>query len=307
MPSGRPVASVDLKPGETGAFTHSLPLTGLADGFYTIELKVGSEVVASNQFVIGPLAKPAYALDIVTGRRVYIAGDRIKVSVGASFFEGTPVPGVPIRISTTMANEIQHVSTTDATGTAVWRTTASVDPSSEGMQETIFDASPARAEEGEIASSSRETIIFPSSQTIDVTTSISGGRVRVSGGVHVVDVARLEAEIAAGRSPWDLDPRGRAVGGATVTIRFYEQVPIRTKVGTEYDFIEKKVVPVYEDQIVERAAGTIKVRTTSRGTFSGSVPATVKDHDYRVVASGARLGWPHRPDDDLCRPPPVVD
>ena len=41
-----PVASVDLKPGGTGAFTQSLPLTGLADGFYTIELKIGSEVVA---------------------------------------------------------------------------------------------------------------------------------------------------------------------------------------------------------------------------------------------------------------------
>ena len=280
-----PVASVELTPSATGAFIHSMPLAGLSDGYYDVELVVAGKTIASSQFLVGPLAKPAYRLDVVTGRRVYIAGDRIKVSVGASFFEGTPVPGVPIRITADMASQLDHVATTDATGTAVYRTTASVAPDQEGMQETIFSAAPARAEEGEIGDASRETIIFPSSRTIDVSTTISGGRVRVTGGVHLVDVARLEAEIAAGRSPWELDPRGKAVGGATVTIRFYEQIPIRTQTGTEYDFIEKKVVPVYESRIVERAAGTIKIRTAAGGAFIGSIPATTKDHDYRVVAS----------------------
>ena len=33
----------------------------------------------------------------LTGRRVYVQGDRIRVTAHATFYEGTPVPGVPLR------------------------------------------------------------------------------------------------------------------------------------------------------------------------------------------------------------------
>ena len=280
-----PVASLTLTPGPAGAFAGSFALTGVSEGYYTLSLEVAGKGVTSTQISVGPIAKPAYHLEIVTGRRVYIAGDRIKVTVGASFFEGTPVPGVPVRISASLATEIEHVAKTDQSGTAIYRTTASIDPDYEGPTNTAFWAAPARAEEGEIAGTSREIVIFPSSRTIDATPVIAGGRVRVSGGVHLVDVDRLEAAIDAGSTSWELDPRGSPIGGATVTVRFYEEIPVHTKIGTEYDFIEKKVVAVYEDTIDSRAAGTIKVTTTSNGTFAASVRATAKDHDYRVVVS----------------------
>ena len=280
-----PVASATLTPAATGAFTESMSLAGLADGYYTLTVAVAGKDVASTQIDVGPIAKPAYRLEITTGRRVYIAGDRIKVTVGARFFEGTPVPGVPIRIAGYLRDEVAHTVTTDAGGSGVWRTTAAVDDSQEDVQETTFSAAPARAEEGEIAQSSREIFVFPSSRTIDATTRIAGGRVRVTGSVHVVAVDRVEAGVAAGRWASEVDARGQAVSGATVTLRFVELIPVRTQIGTEYDFIEKRVVPVYEDSIVERAAGTIRAKTTASGGFVGSVPATTKDHDYRVVVS----------------------
>lgn len=276
-----PVASQTLKPGPTGAFTGSVPLSALPEGYYTIALALGGDVVRTTSIVVGPIVKPAYRLEITTGRRVYIAGDRIKVTVNASFFEGTPVPGVPLRIN----GFVEHGVTTDASGTAIYRTTATTDPDADGAQYQSAEVTPAQAEEGEIAAASRDFIVFPSSRTIDADARIANGKVRVTGSVHVVAVDRLEKQVTSGQSIWELDPRGAAVSGATVTARFVELVPVRKQIGTEYDFIDKKAVPAYEDQIVERAAGSVRVRTAKNGSYTASIPAEGKDHDYQVIVT----------------------
>jgi alpha-2-macroglobulin len=276
---GPAITTLALRPGSSGAFSGSIQLTALPEGYYTVAVLVGKTVVRSTDIVVGPIAKPAYRLDVTTGRWVYIAGDRIRITVNASFFEGTPVQGVGLRID----GFVEQKVTTNASGNAIYATTAKAEPGQEGPFNTTVQASPATAEEGEIGAASREFVVFPSSRTIDASPTISGGRVRVSGSVHLVDVDRLESEIATGQSIWELDPRGAPVGGTMVTARFVELVPHRRQVGTQYDFIQKKVVPTYEESLVEHDAGTVRVRTAADGTFKASVPATTADHDYHVV------------------------
>ena len=277
------IATLNLRPGSTGAFGASIPFAALPEGYYTVAVLLGKTVIRSSDISVGPIAKPTYQLAVTTGRRVYIAGDRIKITVGASFFEGTPVQGIPLRIN----GFVERKVTTDATGTAVYATIAKPEPEQEGPTSAAVQASPATAEEGEIASASREFVVFPSTRTIDASAGFSGGRVKVSGSVHLVDVERLESEVVSGRSIWELDPRAAAVGGATVTARFLELVPKRTKVGTQYDFIEKKVVPLYDVTTLERAAGTVTVKTAANGTYTASIPASVADHDYTVILTVA--------------------
>ena len=278
---GPAITTLSLRPGSSGAFSGSIQLTALPEGDYTLAVLLGKTVVRSTDIVVGPIAKPAYRLDVTTGRRVYIAGDRIRITVNASFFEGTPVQGLGLRIGGFVDQQV----ITNAGGNAIYATTAKAESGQEGAFNEAVQASPATAEEGEIGSASREFVVFPSSRTIDATPTISGGRVRISGSVHLVDVERLESEIATGRSVWDLDPRGAAVGSATVTVRFVELVPHRRQVGTQYDFIQKKVVPTYEESLVEHDAGTVRVRTAADGTYKASVPATTADHDYQVVVT----------------------
>jgi hypothetical protein len=285
-PDRPPVATLTLKPGSSGAFSGSIPLAGLPEGYYTVAVLLGDTVIRSSDIIVGPIAKPAYRLEVTTGRRVYIAGDRIKITVNANFFEGTPVPGVPLRID----GFVERKVTTDANGAAIYATLAKAEPDQEGPISTAVQASPATAEEGEIGAASREFVVFPSTRTIDANASFANGKVRVSGSVHLVDVDRLESEITSGRPIWELDPRAAAVAGATVTARFIELVPHRRQVGTQYDFIEKKVVPAYEDTITERAAGTVRVKTGANGTYSVSIPASTADHDYQVIVTVADAG-----------------
>ena len=274
---------MEAKPRPTGAFTGSLDLRDVPEGFYRAQLVEDGEVITSQFLEVGRILKPAYRLEVVTGRRVYIAGDRVRVTATASFYEGTPVPGVPLRVS----GFLELSRTTDATGTTIVRGTADAGDDSEGgdpSYQTVWVA-PARAEEGQIEGASREFIVFPSMWTIRAESEIRGGRARISGTVNVVDRDRLEAEIADGRSIWDLDPRGAPVKNRTVRIAFTELIPVRTQTGTTYDFIEKQVVPVYRYDTEERAAGTLRIATDSRGRFSGSVPAPNKDHDYSIKVS----------------------
>jgi hypothetical protein len=275
------IATLNLKTGASGAFTGSIPLTAVPEGYYTIAVLLGDTVIRSSDVVVGPIAKPAYRLEVTTGRRVYIAGDRINITAGATFFEGTPVVGVALRIGGLVDRRV----TTDASGSAVYLTTAKAEPQQEGPMNAAVEASPATAEEGEIAAASREFVVFPSSRTVDGNARIKGGRVRVSGSVHLVDVDRLEREIASGRSIEELDPRAGAVARATVTVRFVELVPHRRQTGTHYDFIEKKVVPTYDDSIIEREAGSIRVKTAANGTYTASIPASTADHDYQAFVT----------------------
>ncbi|MEA2576465.1 MAG: alpha-2-macroglobulin, partial [Chloroflexota bacterium] len=119
-----PIAQVDAKPRPTGAFVGSLALEDVPEGPYQVEALVSGEVVSSTYIEVGRILKPAYRLDVVTGHRVYIAGDRIRVTATAHFYEGTPVPGVPLRVS----GLADTTASTDATGTAAVRTTAFLSP-----------------------------------------------------------------------------------------------------------------------------------------------------------------------------------
>ena len=290
MPSGAArsgevpaVATLELKPRVSGVYAGSLPIAAVPIGEYSLELVAGGTVVSSQPIRVGQILKPAYRLDVETGHRVYIAGDPMRLTVKASFYDGSPVPGVPIHAS---AGFFETDVTTGDAGAGVVRTTAAVSEYNDGEPERLrVDAGPARAEEGEIAGASQQFIIFPSSRTIDGTTTIGGGRVRVTGAVNEVDQDRLEREIRAGASVYDVDPRGRPAAGARVSIRFVEQVPVRREVRQEYDFLQKKVVTVYEYDIIEREAGRKTVSADGSGRFAASVPAGQGDHDYTVYLS----------------------
>jgi hypothetical protein len=278
-----PVATTRATLRPTGAFAGSLGLRDLPEGEYRLELVVGNEVATSRYVRVDRILKPAYRIDVTTGRRVYIAGDRIRITASAAFYEGTPVPGVPLAVQ----GEIERAITTDSTGSAIVRTTARwpSDEPRDGPQIRSIEVRPRRAEEGEIRGASREFVVYPSSWIVTGDAVLRGGRVRISGTANELARDRIEREIGAGRYPWDVDPRGTGLARRAVSARVIEEIPIRTQVGTSYDFVEKRVVPLYEYDQRDRLVGTLRLRTDARGRFSGSVAAPDQRHSYRVELS----------------------
>ncbi|HEX2469914.1 MAG TPA: Ig-like domain-containing protein [Candidatus Limnocylindrales bacterium] len=281
--SSVPLASTQVTPRPTGAFASSLELRDVPEGGYRLELVVGGAVVTERYVTVDRILKPAYRIDVVTGRRVYIEGDRIRVTATTSFYEGTPVPGVALRLS----GELDTTARTDAGGTAIVRTTArwDRDTSRDGPRYASIEVAPGRAEEGEITGAAQEFLIFPSNWIVSGDATVRGGRVRISGTMNVLDRDRVEREIAAGEWAWELDPRGAAVANRQVRARIIELIPVKRRIGSDYDFISKRVIPLYDYEFRERVAGTLRLTTNGRGRFAGSIAAPNRAHTYRIDLS----------------------
>jgi alpha-2-macroglobulin len=282
--TGTPVAITQTRPRQTGAFTASLDTRDVPMGAYRLELRVDGVELTSRYLEVGRIIKPAYRVDLTTGRRVYIAGDRIRVTATARFFEGTPVPGVPIRLD----GDLTGSMTTDASGTATVRKTVrwgSEDEPRDGPRLADISAWPARAEEGDGQLGSRGYLVFPSHWMVSGEATLVGRQLRLSGSANEVDRDRLEREITDGRSMWDIDPAGKGLAGKSVRARIVESIPIRRQVGTSYDFLEKRVVPIYEYDQRTQVVTTMRLKTGVSGRFSGSVRIPDVRHSYEIELS----------------------
>lgn len=104
----------------------------------------------------------------------------------------------------------------------------------------------------------------------------------MKGSDHEVDLARLERELT--KDPqldvWGLDPNGRPVVGATVTVEITELIPVRRLVGYDYNPITKLVEPRYEYDTQRKPLRTLTLTTRSGGAFGLTLTVPAADHDY---------------------------
>ncbi len=271
------IASATVRPSANGVYSGSLSFEELPLGSYIVEVLHGDEPIGETWVDVAHIIKPAYRLDVSTNRRAFLAGENVRVSVAAAFFDGTSVPGTRITVG---SNGQWRAATTNATGRAVARLKAR--PSQGGQQIAYqrIDARPQRSEEGQIDAGAA-IVVLPSSRFLDARVTREGGEVRASGTVHEVDLERLEQQIAKDIHR-ELDPRGATVPGATVSARLVETEWVRRQTGTTYDFITKKIVPVYRYDPTRRRIPLPAAVTGPDGRFAFSAPATV-DRSYEIV------------------------
>ncbi len=109
---------------------------------------------------------------------------------------------------------------------------------------------------------------------------MADGRIVAKGRLTWADIAGMEADVTAGR---EVDAgTGAPVDGRTVRSTVVHLVPVRTQVGTTYDFIEKAVVPRYEYDIREVQIASRTLTTSDNGAFRLSIDAPVAADSYRV-------------------------
>ncbi len=84
-----------IEVSEQGFFKGSLTYTKTSAGYYSFQLTDDSgRTVAGKGFRITEESKPQYTASISFDRLYYRRGDKVKVTVTASFFDGTPVEGL---------------------------------------------------------------------------------------------------------------------------------------------------------------------------------------------------------------------
>lgn len=284
-----PFATVKARRAPTGAFAAKIALVDLPYGWYVLESVADGQVVETIGFEIGDLRKPAYELTVTAAPRAVISGAKVRATVVARFFDGTPVARVPLEVSSwaidSRGDEAVHRVTTNAAGKATTTITTRIRRDDGQEACTSVEAGPEGAEEGQITGY-REVCVYRAAVYVDAKAVRDGGSIVVSGSVHEVDLAAVARQLARNdrTDAWGVDPRGDPIAGRAVRILITEQVLRTTVTSRWYDPLSKQVVEESETEVVRESTTTRTVTTRADGTFRLRFAAPTKNRDWQVEA-----------------------
>lgn len=266
---GPPIARQAVEGTSRGAIVGTVEIRDLPSGSYQVALFAGEEIVAQTGVQVTDIRKPTFQVQVDAGRRAYITGETVVARASASFFDGSSAPGLRLRVSASaVRGDDDREVTLDAAGEAELTYVATT--SSPGPEGGSVNASPADPEEG-ASHGDASFVVFPSTVWIDAEAELADEVVTISGRLSRVDLAAVDEQMAAG---WWGDPSGEAVAGGRVAI-VVDRVTWRpVQVGTTYDFLLKKSVPLlrYEREVSRLA--TFDPTSAADGSFVQSLPFT---------------------------------
>jgi hypothetical protein len=271
------IARATVTSTSMGTFIGELSFEGVSPGWYSLQARLGDQVITSTYIEVQDFTKPAYKIDVTPSKKAILVGEEMEFTVKASFFEGSPVPNVELNYSGAASGSL----TTDANGEAsvpyVGNSRDSGDEYGSPYGYTSLNLVPSLAEEGEITGSAGVQV-FPSTLTIDATSEISAGTATLSGTVYNVDLERINNDEASDFSDYLGDP----AAGRQVKANVIETSYQRVEIGESYDFIAKIVRKEYRYNQVTRSLGSFSATSDADGDFAISFPAE-EDKSYEAT------------------------
>lgn len=259
------VAEFDVQLTDLGTFEGEIPLERIRPDYYTVQLRVGDTVLASKYIEIRPYVKPAYQLSITPDRARVFTGETINFDVQASFFEGTPVPGLDLAFK---MPEGGYAFTSDEQGQAHLTYTKKYRDCPEVSycwpQNIWLQVAPKDSELAEI--SAEQSVQFYGSKVFsksDVTYPEAGvGLLNIT--TYGIDLSKESDPKSGDDIP--IAPNTKVAGNVTKIT--YE----KRQEGTYYDFVAKRAYPRYRYDQREEKVDSFSFFTDAEGK-----------HEYRIV------------------------
>lgn len=263
----------DLETSDLGTFIGEIPLSSFNPGYYGVTAKIGDTAVFSSSFSVETYTKPAYQLSLVPSARAAIVGETISFSGQATFFEGSPVPGMDLKYNGVKEGHV----TTDSLGRFSFSDAPSINSNYVNYfpQYNYFSIMPSLPEEG-LISASTSIAVFNASLVFGNFKSESKNNLgRVELDLRQVDTGKFTpyAVINDVFAP----ASGRSVAGDLMEIQWN-----RREVGTYYDFINKVTSPRYEYDRVQNKIAEISLTTNGSGKAQYEFPLA-EGKSYNVV------------------------
>ncbi len=278
--SATEITTLKATPDRNGAFLVQVPIRDLPYGDYRLILRTGGTEIAERGIIVNVIEKPAWTLRLGTSRHAVVSGSSVLVTADAAFFEGTPVAGARLVLDAT-ERTTPLVTGVNGTGTAAVTLRPEEDTDGSGQWGIVqISGRPELPEEGEIRGSA-PVAVFRADVILRDQAIVDGKRLVVSGTVNDVAYDRFETTTPA----WlgDVDPYGPVHAGAKVEVKAVESISTRHKTGTEYDFITKRTVPVYETTTREVNLGMKTITADAKGRYRVTFPAGGDNRSYQVT------------------------
>jgi hypothetical protein len=249
-----PLATQTIETDDAGMFQGELPLDHLFPSSYSLEVYVNGQLLTGERVTVETYTKPAYQLDIDSNVVALFSGDKVDYSIRATFFEGTPLPQLPLKY------ESEKPLVTNDVGVATVSETYQNSETYDRYVLATFQA--ARQEEGEI-SAEQLVRVFPSQHEIEATATEDDGTAEVSGKLFNIDLEPYNR----GEVPLHANPTGPAVPNAKIEMELVKTWYETIQTGTRYDYLQKKVTPIYRYEPHQETVTTTTATTDKNGNF----------------------------------------
>lgn len=273
-----PLVQQSAKTGPSGTFAANLKLEQLKPGYYSLSLKVGGKTLATKSFEVKTFIKPAYRTTVTPDRLAVIDGDKVTYTIQTEFFDGTPAPLIKLRYGEYSGGTEGPTVVTDEQGRA--RVTQTLGAGDRGYgRSRHFSVFPSEPAEGDI-SGETDVFVYPSAVTFTPEATLKGDEVKVALTLRAVNLDDRPEQWWIQRTE-----TGKPVPNATIRGTVFEQVMNKTKIGSEYDFIEKRVVDYYSYNYADEQRSEFSGTTNDQGVFEKTL--TLTGGAYRIELTAA--------------------
>jgi hypothetical protein len=282
------IMETPVQANANGVFQGSLKIDNLKADYYTLTLRDGDGAVIRSSYVyVAAYTKPAYQLELTADHRVVYAGEPIKITAKAKFFEGTPVPRLALKVSVSDGNDQPEVQTitTDDSGEVSWTVKREVvacpranyaGASCSWPLYLTATVEPQGNEAGDVSAEIGLSIYGPRTYVTATSTSKKGES------DYVLKARRINLANIETNPAWDEDWMGKElVNGQVVQVLVTETHYERQQIGTYYDFVNKLTYPNYR-YTEWRAVRPSQTVTTGADGLAKFVLKTDPEVSYQV-------------------------
>ncbi len=262
----RPVL-VDERPVELspeGSYTGEIGIGNLRPDYYTLDVRVGGRTVTSRSVTIRPYTKPAYSLSLTPDRKYAFAGETVHLKVVAAFFEGTPVPNMPLVLQ---MPEGEYKFTTDANGEANLTYDKEYEPCTQDYscwpKYAYLSIRPQSSELAEISAEASVRFYGPKVYATQEVNYPEAGVASVTFSTKFIDFSAIANEDWQERSDGKQPAPGTKIEAQLTKITYR-----RVETGTGYDFVSKRSYTNYRYDHTESVADTFSVQTDAGGSYT---------------------------------------
>ena len=269
---------------ENGAYSDELVLPNVEVGSYNLTVYHGDVALGSTYFTVRDYVKPPYQMELSADRKAAFVDETVTFSAKAGFFEGTPVADLDIsyRLSgSRLMTSGNGQGTTNLEGriTVSEEITAIVD--AQGQTSLSFTAEATLPEIGRTTKSA-SVRVFINDIAVAAQAKRTDRNATLTVNVHTITLDRINAGTAKDYNDYLDAPVANQSLSAEVYRIYYEKV----ERGEYYDYIEKKVMPIYWHTRKEERISRFTLVTDKNGIAERNFTVPNREYEsYRVDLS----------------------
>jgi len=147
---------------ENGIYKGSLELPSPEQGNYRVVVKDGDTIISNSYITVKNYSKPTYNLTVKGNKEAMFLGETVNFEIKASFFEGTGLPKLPVKITVTDSfgnMGTSYTKNTNSKGIVTFAYTPSLMAGSQGIGYATISVSTSDPEIGEISDNAYVRVI----------------------------------------------------------------------------------------------------------------------------------------------------